>query len=318
MFTISPITNQQRQKRGTARLSKKQQEKELNKSISVLRERKSSFEAEAQECAQKRGRLNDRFKTTREEIAALKHERDKANEKVKELKLKRDEARTRIHEKIQELNSLRAEIREAYKRKPERTRQSFQRQFDGLEWKIQTTTLGQDEEKELVQQIKQAETQLNIYKKLEHARQTVLNVEAEIAALQAQAQSCHEALTEIAQKSQELHQKMLSKVEEVKTIKAEADSLYQSFLQAKEKTRAIQQEITANLDQARLQRQERLQEERQHQEQEEQNLRRKIEKQATEKLKRRQKLSWEEFQILAEKGIDTEEKSQQQNQEKRQ
>jgi uncharacterized coiled-coil DUF342 family protein len=290
-------------------LSKKQEEKELNERISLLREQKSRVEAEAQAWVEKRGRLNDRFKTIREEIVALKNERDMANQKVKELKLKREEAQTRINQKIQELKSLRTEVRETAKKKPASARLSLQRQFDSLEWKIQTTPLSLDEEKQLVEQVERVETQLNIYRKLEHVRETILNVEKEINSLQAQAQSCHKALTEIAQKSQELHQRMLSRIEESKTVKAEADRLHQSYLETKEKIGTIQQEITVTLDQARQKRQEILQEEQRRQKQAEENLRGKIEKQATEKLKRRQKLTWEEFQILAQKGIDTQEKS---------
>jgi uncharacterized coiled-coil DUF342 family protein len=37
----------------------------------------------------------------------------------------------------------------------------------------------------------------------------------------------------------------------------------------------------------------------------EETMRKEIEKQAREKLKRGEKLNWEEFQILAEKGIGT-------------
>jgi uncharacterized coiled-coil DUF342 family protein len=291
------------------RLSKKQEEKELNDRISLLREQTRRVEAEAEKWAEKRSRLNDRFKTTREEIVALKNERDMANRKVKELKLKREEAQTRINQKIQELKSLRTKIRETAKKKPASARQSLQRQFDSLEWKIQTTPLSLDEEKQLVEQVKRVEPQLNIYKKLEHIRETTLNVETEIKTLQAQAQSCHKALTEIAQKSQELHQRMLSRIEESKTIKAESDRLHQSYLEAKQEKRTIQQEIIVTLEQARQKRQEILQEEQWNQKQAEENLRGKIERQATEKLKRRQKLTWEEFQILAEKGIDTQEKS---------
>jgi uncharacterized coiled-coil DUF342 family protein len=290
-------------------LSKQQKEKELDERISLLREQKSRVESEAEEWAEKRGRLNDRFKTIREEIVALKIERDAANQKVRELKLKREDARTRINQKIQELKNLRTEVRETAKDKPACARQSLQQRFDSLEWKIQTTSLSLDEEKQLIEQVKRVETQLNIYKKLEHIRETILNVETEIKTLQAQVQWCHKTLTEIAQKSRELHQRMLSRIEEAKTVRAEADRLHQSYLEAKEKTRTIQREITVALDEARQKRQETLKEEQQHQKQAEENLRGKIEKQATEKLKRRQKLTWEEFQILAQKGIDTQEKS---------
>ena len=103
---------------------------------------------------------------------------------------------------------------------------------------------------------------------------------------------------------------MLSRMEKSRAIKAEADRLHQSYLQAKEKARAMQQEITLTVDEARQRRREILQEDQRRQQQAEENLREEIEKKATEKLKKGQKLTWEEFQVLAQKGIDTEEKSQ--------
>lgn len=291
-------------------MSKKQQEKELNEKISLLREQKSSVEAEAQGWAEKRDRLNNRFKTLREEIATLKRERDTANQRVKEHKLKRDEARTTIHLKTQDLKNLRAQIRETAEKKPASPRRSLQQQFDSLEWKIQTTSLSLDEEKQLVEQVKQAETQLNIYKKLEHTKQKILETQAQIKALRAEAQQHHDALTQTAKKSQELHEKMLQTIEETKKVKAEADSLHQTHVQTREKSRTLQREINAQLEQAAGVRQEILQEEEQQKKQTEHIIRDHIERQAREKIKRKQKLTWQEFQLLAEKGINTEDQNQ--------
>jgi uncharacterized coiled-coil DUF342 family protein len=291
-------------------LSKKQQEKELNEKISLLRDQKSSVEAEAQAWAEKRDRLNDRFKTMREQIATLKRERDTANQKVKEHKLKRDEARTTIHQKTEDLKNLRTRIRETAEKKPASPRRSLQQQFDSLEWKIQTTSLSLDEEKQLVEQVKQAETQLNIYKKLEHTKQKILETQAQIKALRVEAQQHHDALTQTAKKSQELHEKMLQTIEETKKVKAEADSLHQTYVQTREKSRALQREINAQLEQAAGVRQEILQEEEQQKKQTEHIIRDHIERQAREKIKRKQKLTWQEFQLLAEKGINTEDQNQ--------
>lgn len=164
--------------------------------------------------------------------------------------------------------------------------------------------------KELVEEVKQIETRLNVYKKLERLSQENVHLQAEIKALQAKGQSCHEALTKIAQRSQECHEKMQSKIEELKKIEAEADRLHQTFAETRTKTRPIQGEIATTLDQVRHLKGEIREEEEMEKRQTEGIIRDELERQAREKIRRGEKLTWEEFQIIAEKGMDTENKSQ--------
>jgi uncharacterized coiled-coil DUF342 family protein len=75
-------------------------------------------------------------------------------------------------------------------------------------------------------------------------------------------------------------------------------------VQTREKEKPIREEIANVLDQMRQFRGEMREEEAIKKKQSEEAIRSELEQQAREKLKRGEKLTWEEFQLLAEKGID--------------
>jgi uncharacterized coiled-coil DUF342 family protein len=290
-------------------LSKHQKIEELSQKLSGLSDEKDKLFTEADVCAEKRNKLNEDFKKLRDEISKLKNERDDANEKVKWLKQRRSELKTKIHEKIEELKTLNQEAKTLMKKEPSRDYEALQKEFEDLEWRIQTTTLSMEEEKELVERVKQTELQLSVFRKLEKVDKKILQLRNELKALDNEGKQCHESLTGIAQKSQELHQKMLTKVEESKKIKAEADSLHKAFVQAKEKLKPIQDEMTVTEIQIKQLKGEIREEEAKGKKQSEDAVRDKLERQAREKMKRGEKLTWDEFQILAEKGMGEQDQS---------
>jgi len=284
-------------------LSKQQKIDELTQKLSALKEQRNKLNAEAAERAEKRNKFNEQFKSLRIEILELKNERDKLNEKVKELKHQRNEMTIKVREKIEEAKKLNQEIKALFKKKPSKSLQTLQREVESIEWKIQTTPLSLQEEKELVERVKQLETQLNIHRKLEQLNHKLLELHAEIKALKTECRLRHEKLTETARKSQEIHEKMLAKIEESRKLKTEADSLHKLFLQTKERTRPIQEEISKISNQIKGLKDEIQREEAKEKKKIEEALREKLEKQAREKLRRGEKLTWEEFQLLAEKGM---------------
>jgi uncharacterized coiled-coil DUF342 family protein len=98
---------------------------------------------------------------------------------------------------------------------------------------------------------------------------------------------------------------MLAKLEEAKTAKAEADAIHKQFLEAREKAKPVRKQIvsiTTEIRRLKGEVREEEQEERRHSEDE---LRQSLEQKAREKLKRGEKLSWQEFQLLSEKGVTT-------------
>jgi len=276
---------------------------ELNEKLSVLRDHEDRLRSEALESAEKRDKLNGRVKNLRDEVLELRSLRDELNNKVKELKQHRNEMTARIHESLEEMKKLGEESKALAKRKPPRKHEVLQKEVESIDWTIQTTSLTLQEDRELVEKVKQLETQLAIYRKLEQLAKRISQSRAEIKTMKSESELLHRQLTENAHKSQETHRKMLEKIEETRTLKKEADSMHKEFLQVKERTRPLQEEVRLVVNQIRQLKGE-IREEVQRETKESQDaLRETLERQAKEKLKRGEKLSWEEFQLLAEKEM---------------
>ena len=98
---------------------------------------------------------------------------------------------------------------------------------------------------------------------------------------------------------------MLAKITESKKIKSEADGLHAAYLQEKEKTKPLRSEINKLVEQKeKLQSVMREEEERKRRTAE-QALKEKLGSQAKDKLRRGEKLSWDEFQLLSEDDDQT-------------
>jgi uncharacterized coiled-coil DUF342 family protein len=279
---------------------------ELTKKLSALKEQRDKLDAEAYEWAEKRNELNDKVKSLRDGILELRAERDRINDQVKELKQQRNDTTTRIREKIEEMKKLNQESKALAKKRPSRSHQALQKEVESIDWKIQTTPLTLQEDKELVGQVKELEAQLNVYRKLEQLAQKVLELRKEVRALRSENGLRHQKLTKNAEESQEIHRNMIGKIEDSKKYKIEADVMHKRFLEVKEKARPVEGEMMGLANQIRQLRAEIRVEEEKERKQDQDALRETLERQAREKLKRGEKLTWEEFQLLAEKGVTAE------------
>ena len=276
---------------------------DLMQKVASLKEQKNRLDDQANEFAEKRNRLNEKVRDLRTEINELRNERDQTNTKVKELKEQRNRTTGKIKEKIGEIKRLEEERRDLAKKKPSRSHKALQEEVEGLDWKIQTTPLTLQEDKELVEKVKQLETQLNVHRKLERLSKKVSNLTSEVKNLKVESERCHNELTTHAKKSQDIQVKMLAKIKESKEIKLEADALHKQFLTEKEIAKPLQDEMTTIFEKIKQLKDDiRREEEKQRKESEDQ-LRQTLETRAMEKLKRGEKLSWEEFQLLGEKGM---------------
>jgi len=276
---------------------------ELDKKLSELFEERNKLNSEAIELAEKRNKLNDRFNTLRTEALELKNERDRTNENVKWLKQKRSGLNAKTHEKIEEVKKLRQQNKETFQRTSFAEVTAIQKEIDDIEWKIQTTSMNLKQERAHIERVRELQLQLNAFKKLEKLRKRISELQTEIDSLENEGKQSHEKLTQLAQKSQEIHEKMIAKVADSKKTKAEADSLHQLFVQTKEKARPIQDEIASIIMKLRQHKAEVREKEEERKKKSEETFREKLESQAKEKRKRGEKLTWEEFQILAEKEM---------------
>jgi uncharacterized coiled-coil DUF342 family protein len=279
----------------------------LNQQLDSLDKQADEARVETRKLIEKRDRLNEQFKQLRQETRELKAERDTTNEKVHALKSKRDETRTTIHEVIEEIKAAREKIAELKKKTPKRSHTDLKKELDDIEWRIQTTSLDLTEEKKLIENVKQLETQLSAYRKIEKQAKRISDLQQGLKTLDETGDKLHTELSALAQKSQETHQKMLAKIDEAKRIKTEADSLHQTYLQARENAKQLNEERRKLAEQKRKlqESQNQLYESQRRQDDAarktvEQALKEKLESEAREKLQRGEKLSWGEFQLLAE------------------
>lgn len=286
-------------------MSEKQGIEELDKQFSILKEQKTKIDTKLSELTEKRDRLNQRFQRMRAEAQQLRNGRDEANKEVNKLKKEREETKEEIQQRIQEVCELRKEALSMARTKPSRSLHSLQNEFENIEWKIQTTHLSLEDEKILIEQIRQIETQMNVHKKLGQINKRIAELEAQINTSKARNKLCHERLTAIALNSQENHQKMLAKIEESRKIKECADIAHQSLMQVRNEAGRIRNEIGDIVKQMRYLKDKASQEESVKKAQNEETIRQEIETQAKKKIEKGEKLSWEEFQILAEKGMGT-------------
>lgn len=282
---------------------KTQKIRELNQELSSLMKQQEGLNAEVRKWADKRDKFNQQMRGLRAEIFQLRNERDNLNEKVKKLKQLREQARKETRKKIEEIREIGQEIKALYKEKPSRSSQILERELKNLEWRIQTTSLSLQEEKELIERVKRLEVQLTVHRKIHQLNNKRLGLKTEVKVLETRRKLHHEKLVKTAQKSQEIHEKMLGKIKKAKALKMEANGLHKSFLDARERARLVRRKIGQILSQIDLLKDEVRKGEERERKKSEKMLRKKLEKLAKEKLKRGEKLTWEEFQILAQKGI---------------
>jgi uncharacterized coiled-coil DUF342 family protein len=279
----------------------------LNQQLDFLDKQAEEAIVETRKLIEKRDKLNEQFRQLRQETRDLKAERDTINARVHDLKSQRDETRTTIHEVIEEIKATRGKISELKKKTPKRSHSDLKKELEDIEWKIQTTSLDKEEEKKLIENVKQLEIQLSAYKKIEQQLKKIADLEQGLRKLDETGDKLHAELSALAQKSQKTHQKMLAKIDEAKKIKTEADVLHQSYLQAREKSKPLNEGRRKLAEQKRqlYESQRHLHESERQQDEAsrktaEQALKEKLEAEAREKLQRGEKLSWDEFQLLAE------------------
>jgi len=283
-------------------LSKEERSREIEQliqRISELKTHKQTIDSETQDRADKRDKLNEQVRDLRSEIVGLRSQRDTLNEDVQDLKLQRTAVRDQIRGKIDEIKKLRPRSKVLAETRPSRSHHSLQKEVESIDWEIQTSILTREEENELVEQVRELEEQLSVHRKHEHLIKKIHALQEEIMGVDAQGRAFHDKLTGTAQRSQTIHQKMLEKIEESKKAKAEADKFHQLFVEGREKSKAVQTDISAVSTRLRQLRGEMKGEEAQERKKSEESLREKIEGEAREKLERGDKLTLDEFKLLA-------------------
>jgi len=275
---------------------------ELYRRLNVLKAERDDLNKKAQTWAERRNRIHEEIRKIRLLIRDLKQRRDSLNKEVKHLKAIRKVELERRDEILREIRELRKERNRIAAGKPPRSQSYLENQIKRIEWKIQTEPLPLDAERKLIDQIKILEAQLEVYRRIGSINNKIAELRKEADKLKAEALNYRSRILEISAESQEFHAKMLKRIEEAKELKAKADEMHQRYAENKEKVKAINLEIKKTLGEIRSIRELLKSEEEKERRRRESDLQRQTEEKALEKLKRGEKLTFDEFKILLEKG----------------
>ncbi|MDR1993071.1 MAG: hypothetical protein LBQ98_06190 [Nitrososphaerota archaeon] len=291
----------------------------INIQIDKLKQQIHENSEQIKKFIEKRDQLHAKIRITHEEVNKLKVERDALNLRVKELKQQRNAVRVNVTPIMDEMKTLNDKIDALKKNLPRISRQELQQELDAIEWKISTTTMDLQEERHLIDNVKELETQLINYKKIAIQHKKIKELLEHRKTFDTQADVYHKELTDVAKKSQDLHAIMIEKVTAIRRDRAEANGLHQSFVRAKEQNTLMYEQIRQLINQAtgiratlrdqyHIRRKEdqtrrKNDEEKRRQEQtersiKEQAIKEKIGTEAREKLNRGEKVNWEEFAMM--------------------
>lgn len=274
---------------------------ELDEEISELKVEIDRLSDEAREFVERRNTIHERMRELRLEAAKLRGERDTLNDEVRNLKIILGELKKSYHEKLNALNELKQRIRNHFKTKPAEKEEYLKREISEIEWKIQTSSLSLEEENRLIKRIRFLETQLAFYRNLEKMRGEVVLLKEQMKKLRDEIAFCRNKIAENIAKSQKLHERMMEHFSEIDKLRHEADRMHKMYLEIREKISSLRLKYADLLGQISALKKIIRKEERKKTEAAA-ALRGKIEREALEKLKRGEKISFEEFKILAERG----------------
>ena len=198
-----------------------------------------------------------------------------------------------LQEKIGTLNENR----------PEGSLREIEREIEKIDWKIQTTSLPLKEEQALVNRVRQLEVQLSAQKQTKKLKEKLFELRTEERSFGVEAKTLHEKLSELAEQSQKLHEQMLGALDKARELQVKADEAHQKYVETKQYAQKLHQQCVEVAEKIRTIRQELKEKADKKQAERQSEIQKELEKRALEKLKRGEKLLWEEFQILAEKGV---------------
>lgn len=276
--------------------------RELEKQLAPIREQRDKLHKEAQQWMEKRDDTREKIRNIHEEIANLKQQRDDINQKVSDLKIIRDQLVMDRKEKLAKVIELKQKL-SSFRQNPAKSVRAIEKEIESLEWRIQTSSLTLPQEKRVIEQIAELEKQLSSHRQAQTIHKEINTLQQQMRTLRGEEKKFHNQISEMAEQGRQIHQIMTEKGADIPKLKVEAEEYHKKYIAAIRQAQILNKQCMPLMAQIRALSGKAKSEERKEKTQRETMLMQELEKRALEKLKRREKLTWEEFKILAEKGL---------------
>ncbi|MFX1485741.1 MAG: coiled-coil protein [Promethearchaeota archaeon] len=277
---------------------------ELKKKALRLKRLRDESNAKTKERLEERNDLNEQHSELIRQAGLEKKLRDEANKEVAENKEKKAKFRKQILELVERIRQFKEKKQGITA--PNMPPYVLQQQIKDMEWRIQTTVLDTEKERELVSKISELEMALGEQKKHNDVDSRIIEASTNIEILKSTISLVKKEIVESARIAQEHHTKMIELYENAKRVKERADTVHQEFLETKniandyhQKYLELRKRMRELVQKIHEQKSFKRKEKRRHQEE----LLKEKTRRAYEKLKMGEKLTFDEFAMLLEQGL---------------
>ena len=138
----------------------------MNQELTPLKKERNNLRKDAVKWSEKRNVIHEKIRNLRKEAKSNKEKRDTINIRVLELKNLRDKVRGKQKEKQEQILELQKKIGLLNKEIPKGNLHQIEMEIENIDWKIQTTSLPLKEEQNLINKVRQLESQLSVQKQI--------------------------------------------------------------------------------------------------------------------------------------------------------
>jgi len=253
---------------------------------------------------------NKEVKSLIESVKAEREERDRINQEITEAK----ERRKAIHAQLASIYDEIRELRSNLVGSPSTDQRRMMRRVEELEWKQQTEQLSRDEEYSIVEEIARIEAQLVKIGQEKEKQDRISEARRLARKLKEEASEVHEKVLSLSEQSQIHHQEVVRIRPQLEEYKKSADTAHKNFVEwlkkVKEGEARLKEQRTQIEDiQTKLRKQtvEKRDEERDEQRLHQKAQERERVESAVEKLQSGKRLTFDEF-ILAQRTVTDDKK----------
>jgi uncharacterized coiled-coil DUF342 family protein len=283
----------------------------LHTQLSALRTETDEFYRRALDWKAKRDELNKMMGQLASKLKQEREHRNRANEKVAELKVMKEGFKKELDERknlIDELEKKKRESVSHLRDDPDHLRERIRK----LEWFLQTNVLSLERENELVKKVSALEKRLEGVKVIDEVDTELTETVDKVNGIKGKLYEYRTRMLEQVKMSQEHHATVVDLKKQLENLKKEADNAHERYIEsfgfaseALSKSRKIHdqiRELNAKLTSERTERKP----------DRENDMKQRIEKvvtQAYDKVKKGGKITMDELSVLVDKGFFNEDGS---------
>ncbi|MFQ5999124.1 MAG: coiled-coil protein, partial [Candidatus Bathyarchaeia archaeon] len=211
-----------------------QKASQLESELAKIREQRDNLNDEARKWSEKRNEARRQIVSITEEAEKIRKIRDELNTRVAELKKQRVQKQTEVSGKRSNYLTMQNKMNDLTVSQP-LTERAARKKFHELEWLIQTSRLSPKDEQKIIQQVKNYEKQLAVYRTIKDKETKLQDVKLDLESSRLIAKNRHTELSEVAEESQRNHEEMLTFLRNASELKTEARNAHQNFVETRRK-----------------------------------------------------------------------------------